>query len=117
MRRRVIETAASSYHNRVVEKGAAGLGCDWRVFQGHFSVAHFNTHRRNGTVYDNISMGRWLDEESSDQNRHCGATERGGPLQLPGDSAPMAISIFGPDSGFMVVAFLVLDFTTVWALG
>ncbi len=29
----------------------------------------------------------------------------------------MEISIFGPDSGFMVVAFLVLEFTTVWALG
>jgi len=29
----------------------------------------------------------------------------------------MAISIFGPDSAWMVVAFLVLDLRTVWALG
>ena len=28
----------------------------------------------------------------------------------------MAISIFGPDSGCMAVAFLVLDLRTVWAL-
>ena len=33
------------------------------------------------------------------------------------DTSSIAISIFGPDSGFMVVPFLVLEFTTVWALG
>ena len=51
MRRRVVETAASSYHNRVIEeKGSRGLGLTGVYFKDSryttFSVSHFNIYRR-----------------------------------------------------------------------